>query len=46
MALLEIDNLTVDFPTRRVILRALDGISLSTDDREVLIIVGKSGACK
>jgi peptide/nickel transport system ATP-binding protein len=46
MALLDIHNLTVEFPTRRGILRALDGISLSIDEGEVLGVVGESGAGK
>jgi peptide/nickel transport system ATP-binding protein len=46
MALLNLENLTVEFPTRRGILRALDGISLSIDDGEVLGVVGESGAGK
>jgi len=46
MALLEIDSLTVEFPTRRGILRALDGISLSIDEGEILGVVGESGAGK
>jgi peptide/nickel transport system ATP-binding protein len=46
MALLEIDNLTVEFPTRRGVLRALDSISLSIEAGEVLGVVGESGAGK
>jgi peptide/nickel transport system ATP-binding protein len=46
MALLDIDNLTVEFPTRRGILRALDGISLSIEAGEILGVVGESGAGK
>jgi len=46
MSLLEIDNLTVEFPTRRGVLRALDSISLSIEAGEVLGVVGESGAGK
>jgi peptide/nickel transport system ATP-binding protein len=46
MALLSLENLTVEFPTRRGILRALDGISLSIEAGEVLGVVGESGAGK
>jgi peptide/nickel transport system ATP-binding protein len=46
MALLEIEDLQVDFPTRRGTLRALDRVSLSVDKGEVLGIVGESGAGK
>jgi len=35
MALLEVDGLTVEFPTRRGVLRALDGISFEIDQGEV-----------
>jgi peptide/nickel transport system ATP-binding protein len=46
MPLLEVDDLTVEFPTRRGILRALDRISFSIDSGEVLGVVGESGAGK
>ncbi len=46
MALLEVDNLTVEFPTRRGTLRAIDGVSFAIDPGEVLGVVGESGAGK
>ena len=46
MPLLEVDGLTVEFPTRRGILRALDGVSFAIDAGEVLGVVGESGAGK
>ena len=46
MPLLQVDNLTVEFPTRRGTLRALDGISLSIEPGEILGVVGESGAGK
>ncbi len=46
MALLDVSDLIVEFPTRRGTLRALDGISLAIDEGEVLGIVGESGAGK
>jgi peptide/nickel transport system ATP-binding protein len=46
MALLDVENLTVEFPTRRGVLRALDGISFSIDRGEILGVVGESGAGK
>jgi len=44
--LLEIQNLRIEFPTRRRTLVAVDDISLHIDPGEVLGIVGESGAGK
>jgi peptide/nickel transport system ATP-binding protein len=46
MALLEVRDLTVEFPTRRGVLRALDRVSFSVRPGEVLGVVGESGAGK
>jgi peptide/nickel transport system ATP-binding protein len=46
MSLLDVDHLTVEFPTRRGTLRALDDISFSIAQGEVLGVVGESGAGK
>ena len=46
MALLDVADLTVEFPTRRGVLRALDRVSFSIDKGEVLGVVGESGAGK
>jgi len=43
---LQIEDLAVEFPTRRGILTAVDGVSLSIDPGEVLGVVGESGAGK
>ena len=46
MALLEIENMTVEFKTGAGMFRAVDGVSLSVDKGEVLAIVGESGSGK
>jgi peptide/nickel transport system ATP-binding protein len=46
MALLDVRDLTVEFPTRRGVLRALDEISFSIEAGEILGVVGESGAGK
>ena len=46
MALLEIERLRVEFPTRRGVLLAVEDVSLSIDEGEVLGLVGESGAGK
>ena len=46
MALLEIKNLTVEFETTSGLFRAVDGVSLSCDNGEILAIVGESGSGK
>jgi dipeptide transport system ATP-binding protein len=46
MPLLEIKNLTVAFDTSVGLFKAVEGIDLSVDSREVLAIVGESGSGK
>ncbi|NQU71101.1 MAG: ABC transporter ATP-binding protein [Rhodospirillales bacterium] len=46
MALLEVHNLRVEFPTRRGILVAVDDVSFEVAEGEVLGVVGESGAGK
>ncbi len=46
MALLEIENLTVQFETASGWFKAVDGVSLSVEAGEVLAIVGESGSGK
>jgi dipeptide transport system ATP-binding protein len=44
--LLEIEDLHVDFPTQGSVMHAVEGVSLSVDEGEVLGIVGESGSGK
>src|SRR6218665_3883009 len=46
MPLLDIRNLTVSFDTSVGLFKAVDGIDVSVDSREVLAIVGESGSGK
>lgn len=46
MALLEVDQLRVEFPTRHGTLTAVDDVSLKIEEGEVLGVVGESGAGK
>src|SRR5919106_1281672 len=46
MALLEIENLTVEFATAHGAFRAVDDVSISVDTGDVLAIVGESGSGK
>jgi dipeptide transport system ATP-binding protein len=45
-ALLEIEDLHVEFPTQSGVLRAVEGVSLTLDEGDVLGIVGESGSGK
>ncbi|OGB28387.1 MAG: dipeptide ABC transporter ATP-binding protein DppD [Burkholderiales bacterium RIFCSPLOWO2_12_FULL_61_40] len=46
MALLEIENLSVEFPSHNGVMHAVDGVSLTLEKGEVLGIVGESGSGK
>jgi peptide/nickel transport system ATP-binding protein len=46
MALLEIEDLHVEFPTQGGVLHAVEGVSLLLDEGDVLGIVGESGSGK
>jgi dipeptide transport system ATP-binding protein len=46
MALLEIENLSVAFPSANGMVRAVDGVSLVLSERELIGVVGESGSGK
>ena len=46
MPLLEIENLSVAFPSQNGMVRAVDGVSMTLEKGEVLGIVGESGSGK
>src|SRR5499427_2350161 len=46
MPLLEVENLSVTFPSHGSVLHAVDGVSVTLDKGEVLSIVGESGSGK
>ncbi|MGZ5787076.1 MAG: ABC transporter ATP-binding protein [Ramlibacter sp.] len=46
MPLLEIEDLHVEFPTQGSVMHAVEGVSLTLDEGEVLGIVGESGSGK
>ncbi|WP_373085807.1 ABC transporter ATP-binding protein [Sneathiella sp.] len=46
MAVVDISDLCIEFPTRRGILSAVENLSLSIDAGEILGVVGESGAGK
>ena len=46
MALLDVRNLTVEFPTSRGPFRAVEGVDLTLDEGDLLGVVGESGSGK
>ena len=46
LTLLHLNNLEIEFPSRKSVLRAVDNVSLSLEKGDILGIVGESGAGK
>ena len=46
LTLLQINNLEIEFPSRKSVLRAVDNVSLSLEKGDILGIVGESGCGK
>ena len=44
--LLEVKNLSIEFPTKRGTVKAVDGVSWTVDQGETLAILGESGSGK
>ena len=44
MALLEVRDLVTEFPTRKGVVRAVNGVTFDVESGEILAVVGESGS--
>ena len=46
MAMLEVHDLVTEFPTRKGVVRAVNGVTFDLEQGEILAVVGESGSAR